>query len=459
MNSRLQAVSLYAGPVLGLFFYYLCLPWGHEVGIAAGVACLCVAWWLFEPVPIPVTSLVPLAVFQLTGVLTKDQVGQAYGNPLVLLMLGGFILSKAMEKSGAHRRLAFFMIHAFGGQSSRRLVFGFMVASAFLSMWISNTATSLMLLPVALAILDHNDDKALAVPLMLGIAYAASIGGIGTPIGTPPNLIFMQVYEQQFGVAITFSQWMSLAVPVVIIMLPAAGFWLTRSLKTHGGYRVPEVGHWTAEEKRVLTVFAVTALLWITRKEPFGGWSALLDLRSASDGSVALLAVVAMFVIPSGKERNEKLLNWQVASTIPWGVLLLFGGGICLAKAFSASGLSEQIANQLSHLAVFPIWLIIFGICLGVTFLTEVTSNTASTVLLMPVLASTAMGINIDGMLLMVPAAMSASCAFMMPVATPPNSIVYGSGYVTTRQMARAGLVLNLIGAFVIGSLCMLRLG
>ena len=218
---------------------------------------------------------------------------------------------------------------------------------------------------------------------------------------------------------------------------------------------MPDVGHWTSIEKRVMIVFSLTATAWITRKEPFGGWSEWFGLVDANDASVALLAVVLMFVIPAGKDKpGERLLDWSTASTIPWGILLLFGGGICLAKAFGESGLSAAIAEHLSHLSTLPIWLMIFAICLGVTFLTETTSNTASTVLLMPVLAATALGSNIDAKLLMIPAAISASCAFMMPVATAPNSIVYASGFFTTRRMAQEGIVLNLVGAGVISMLC-----
>ena len=428
-------------------------------------------WWVFEPVPIPVTSLIPLAIFQLSGVLTKNEVAQAYGSPLILLLLGGFILSKAMERSGAHRRLALYMVNLFGNNSSKQLVLGFMVTAAALSMWISNTATTLMLLPVAIAVTSQAKDRHLATPLMLGIAFAASIGGIGTPIGTPPNLVFMQVYEQQFEQTISFTKWMTWGVPVVICMIPVTWLWLTRKLNYTGGFDMPAVGRWSSIEKRVLFVFAATAFAWITRQEPFGGWSSWLNLPATNDASVALIAVIIMFIIPAGANTfnseiinddihskkinsNDKLLDWETAATIPWGILLLFGGGICLAKAFGVSGLSTALAENLSELSTLPIIIMIFVICLGVTFLTETTSNTASTVLLMPVLAATAIGSNIDPRLLMIPATISASCAFMMPVATAPNSIVYASGFFTTKQMAREGFALNLCGAFIITGLC-----
>lgn len=449
--------TLFAGPVAALFTYFLLNDeLSASLAITAAVAIWCVVWWIFEPVPIPATSLLPLAIFQISGVLTKEEVAQSYGSPLILLLMGGFILSKSMERSGAHLRLALFMVNLFGNSSSKRLVLGFMVAAASLSMWISNTATALMLLPVAMAVAKQAKDKELAVPLMLSIAFASSIGGVGTPIGTPPNLVFMQVYEQQFNQSVGFTQWMSWGVPVVLCMIPITWLWLTRNLSYTGGFNMPDVGRWRTTEKRVMIIFSLTALAWMTRKEPFGGWSYLLDLPNANDASVALIAVILMFVIPDGK--GERLLDWDTAATIPWGILILFGGGICLAKAFGVSGLSATIAENLSDLATLPVMLMIFAICLGVTFLTETTSNTASTVLLMPVLAATAIGSDIDAMLLMIPAAMSASCAFMMPVATPPNSIVYASGYFTTRMMAKEGIVLNLIGAFVITALCYLIL-
>ena len=247
------------------------------LAITAAVAILCVIWWVFEPVPIPVTSLLPLAIFQISGVLTKDEVGQSYGSPLILLLLGGFILSKSMERSGAHLRLALFMVNLFGNKSSKQLVLGFMVAAATLSMWISNTATTLMLLPVGLAVAEQAKDKTLCVPLMLGIAFAASIGGIGTPIGTPPNLVFMQVYEQQFNENIGFTEWMSWGIPVVLCMIPMTWLWLTRKLSYTGGFNMPDVGKWSTTEKRVMLIFALTATAWVTRKEPFGGWRSWLD--------------------------------------------------------------------------------------------------------------------------------------------------------------------------------------
>ncbi len=451
----LRRMLLWGTPPLVICLALLLLAAGfsQDIAVVAMVALWCVLWWVFEPVPIPVTSLLPIALLPLLGVLTPAQVGQAYGSPLILLLLGGFLLSKAMEHSGAHRRIALGMVRLVGADSGPRLVLGFMIAAASLSMWISNTATTLMLLPVALAVLEATDRRReLAVPLLLGVAYAASVGGIGTPIGTPPNLIFMQVYEQTTGQAISFTRWMGWAVPVVLVMIPLMALALTRGLSGSVAVQLPTTGAWRSEEKRVLWVFGLTALAWITRSEPFGGWQVWLGLPQANDASVALLAVVVMFVLPNGS--GGRLLDWERASTIPWGVLLLFSGGICLASGFVASGLSDIMGEALAGLTGIPVWLLLLLVCLAVTFMTETTSNTASTTLLMPVLAAAAVAADLPPELIMVPAAMSASCAFMLPVATAPNSVVYGSGLITTAQMAREGLLLNLLGAVVISTLC-----
>lgn len=451
-----QNVAMVAGPIVALLAGYLMLAAGFETDAAVtlGITTLCIVWWVFEPIPIPATSLLPLALLPLTGVLTPADIAASYGHSLILLLLGGFILSTALEKNGAHRRIALTMVRAFGGTSGRRLVFGFMAASAVLSMWISNTATTLMLLPVALAVLEKSEDPDLAKPLLLGVAYAASVGGIGTPIGTPPNVIFMGVYEQQVGERITFGGWMLWAVPVVVAFVPIIGLYLTRRLGRHAAPTMPPVGAWTPAERRVLMVFAATALAWITRQEPLGGWAGLLGIENSQDYMVAFIAVTTLFLIPDGK--GERLLDWDSAVRIPWGMLILFGAGIAIAAAFTESGLSQTIGAALSGLAALPVFVIMITICLAVTFLTETTSNTATTTLLMPILAAGAIGAAMDPKLFMIPAAMSASCAFMLPVATAPNVIVYSTGRFSIQQMAREGLALNLIGAVVISTMCYL---
>ncbi len=456
MSLSVKQIALPAGPILALLAGYLMYETGLSVdaAITLSVTTLVIVWWIFEPIPIPATSLIPLAVLPLTGVLTSNQVGEAYGSPLVLLLLGGFILATALEKNGAHRRIAITMVRAFGSNSSRRLVFGFMAASAFLSMWISNTATTLMMLPVALAVLEKAEDPKLATPLLLGIAYAASVGGIGTPIGTPPNIVFMGVYTDVVGEDFGFAEWMAIGVPVVLVMLPLMGYWLTRNLTYRGTLDIPPVGKWQKAEVRVLIVFGATALLWVTRKEPFGGWTEWAGVPYSNDAIVAFLAAVAMFLIPDG--RNGRLLDWETANKIPWGMLILFGAGITIAQAFTASGLSATIGNALAGISAFHIMAIMGIICLAVTFMTEATSNTATTTLLMPILAAAALGANMDPRLLMIPAAMSASCAFMLPVATAPNIVMFSTGRFSVQTMAKEGFALNLIGVVVISTLCYL---
>ena len=455
---KTSLLFLALGPLLAAITFALLISIGWQLPACwtAAITVVCATWWIFEPIPIPVTSLLPLALLPLLGILTPNEVGASYGSPLVLLLMGGFILSTAMERSGAHRRVALTMVHLFGGSSSKRLVFGFMAAAALLSMWISNTATTLMLLPVALAVLEKSTDDELAIPLLLGIAYAASVGGIGTPIGTPPNLVFREIYFQNTGNEIGFLTWMSWGVPVVLLMVPMIGLWLTRRLHFKGDVEIPQIGAWRIDEKRVFIVFSLTALAWVTRGQPFGGWSTWLNIPGANDASVALIAVILMFLIPNGK--GARLLDWETAAKIPWGMLILFGGGIALAKAFVASGLSATLGDLLSGIAGWPIVLMIAAICLAITFLTEMTSNTATTALMMPILAAAAIAADIEPALLMVPAAMSASCAFMLPVATAPNTIMFSTGRFTTQVMAREGLVLNLLGVVVITTVCVLLL-
>jgi sodium-dependent dicarboxylate transporter 2/3/5 len=447
---------LLLGPAAGalVFFSLSFSGWDVKACWTAAITIVCAVWWIFEPIPIPATSLLPLALLPVFGVLTPSEVGSAYGSPLVLLLMGGFILSTAMEKSGAHRRVALNMVNLFGGSSSQRLVFGFMAASAVLSMWISNTATTLMLLPVALAVIERSDDPALPTPLLLGIAYAASVGGVGTPIGTPPNLIFREIYQQYTGTEIGFLTWMSWGLPVVLLLVPMIGLWLTRNLTHQGRVAMPSVGAWQSEERRVFIVFSLTAIAWMTRGQPFGGWSDWLNLPGANDASVALVAVVAMFLVSDGEGKGNKLLDWETAVKIPWGMLILFGGGIAIAKGFVVSGLSTALGEALSGIAGWHILFMMATICMTITFLTEMTSNTATTSLMMPILAAAAIATGMEPALLMVPAAMSASCAFMLPVATAPNTIVFSTGRFTTSTMAREGFVLNLIGVMVITGVC-----
>ena len=437
------------GSLLGLAMYHQ--GWSLNASLTAGLTLLCALWWMFEPIPIPATSMIPLGLFPLLGVLSPKQVAMAYGSPLIILLMGGAMLSKAMEKSGAHRRIALGMVGMFGGGSQRRLILGFMAASALLSMWISNTATTLMLLPVALAVLEKNQDRKLMLALLLGIAYAASIGGLGTPIGTPANVIMMQSYQQATGIELSFADWMLWSIPVVVILVPLAGLWLSRGLSSDTrGLTIPSLGTWRKAERRVMIIFAVTALAWVTLKGPSGGWGQWLT--SANYGSVALVAVLVLFIVPDGE--GGKLLDWENANQIHWGVLLLFAGGIAIAKAFTETGLSQAIGEVLAGFVNLPTLLLLLLIGLGVTFLTEVTSNTATATLLMPILAATAIASSIEPALIMLPAALASSCAFMLPVATAPNAIVFGTGEVKVVDMVSRGFAINLIAVVVITGSC-----
>ena len=412
--------------------------------------------WITEWLPIPVASLLPLALLPLTGVLTPNQVAVSYGNPLIILLLGGFLLSMAMSHTQTHRFLANRMMHAVGNESPQRILLSFMLSAFLLSMWISNTATTLMLLPIALAIIEQSGSRKFAIVLLLGIAYAASIGGTATPIGTPPNLIMIDNHMKATGTELGFTQWMAQVLPIVLVFFPIMYLLLKSQLPKTGEAVHIDYHPMTTAQKRTLMVFAITAVLWITRTAPYGGWKQWLELPYANDASVALLAVVALFVISDG--TGKKLLTWKTANRIPWGILLLFAGGITIATAFKETGLSGLAAEQLSFLAGFPTWLIILTVCLGITFLTEITSNTATTAIMMPILAATAEAIQVEPLQLMLPAAISASCAFMLPVATAPNAIVYGSEKVPIRSMMRYGFKLNLIGAVIITAISSLLL-
>lgn len=446
-----KGIALIGGPVLaaGAGFAARAAGLAGPACWTAATTALCAAWWIFEPIPIPATSLLPFGLLPLAGVLSHTQAAAAYGDSLVLLFMGGFMLSAGMEKSGAHRRLALLMIRAVGGHGGRRLVLGFMLASAALSMWITNTATVLMLLPIAASVLSRVEDDRVAAALLLAVAYGASIGGIGTPVGTPPNGVFISIYRENTGRAVGFLRWMAVAMPVVVLLLPLSWLWLTRRLRGTGRVTLPEPGPWRAEERRMLVIFGLTAALWVGR----AGWSRLLGVEATvGESTVALLMAATLFLVPDG--RGGRLLDWETAVRIPWGVLILFGGGIALAKAFGVSGLTLVLGNLLGTLTAMHTLAMILVICLVVTFLTEVTSNTATATVLMPVLAAAGLGAGLDPALLMIPAAISCSCAFMLPVGTPPNAIVFGTGRVTVRTMAREGLAINFIGAAVIAAVC-----
>lgn len=452
MNTK--NIILLAAPLAAAAVFFILLATGFDRAICytLAITLLTAIWWISEALPIPATSLVPFALFPLFGVLTHQEAASGLGSHVILLLMGGFMMAKGLEKSELHRRLALTILAKVGARGGKSLVFAFMISGAVLSMWISNTATCLILMPIALAAAAQLNDKRMYAPLVLGIAFSCNLGGIATLIGTPPNAIFSGIYEQVSGEEFGFLRWMKIGVPVVVVGLPLMGLWITRNIVSTGTVDVPSTGKWSVAESRIVWVFALIVLLWIFRLEPFGGWSGLLGIKTAGDSTVALLGVLLMFLIPA--DKGERLLDWKTAATIPWGTLLLFAGGITIAKAFQASGTAEMIGGNLSALTHVHPLLLILTICLAVTFLTEITSNTATTTLLMPILAAASTAASLPIELMMVPAAMSASCAFMLPVATAPNAIAYGTGHIEMKQMLREGFVLNLIMATVITASC-----
>lgn len=456
-------------------------------------------WWITEALPIPVTALLPMCLYPLLGILPMAEVTKNYGDENVFLFLGGFFIAMAMQKWNLHRRLALHIVRRIG-TAPRRLVLGFMCATGFISMWISNTATTMMMYPIALAVIlqlapeQAACDEQLAISnfrtcMMLAIAYAASIGGLGTLIGTPPNLIFISAAAKLFPQAphVNFLQWLTFGLPLVLLFIPITWLVLTRGLfpitqNLFTGGRdlidaeIKKLGRMSNGERGVLAVFLLTALAWIFRLNlnlglvTIPGWASQLSIEDkVSDATIAMIAGTILFVIPTSLPRfssktiqwkggGEFLLDWGTAMKIPWGILLLFGGGIAMSAGFKSTGLSNWLGERLAGLGDWPPLAMIIAVCALVTFLTEVTSNTATATIFMPIMAATAQALHLHPFLLMIPAALSASCAFMLPVATPPNAIVFASGYVTVPQMARAGLWLNLIGVLLITALVYLLL-
>lgn len=464
----LRQIALIVGPFLAGLVYLLCRTaagMDHAPAAAAAVTILCAAWWCTEAIPIPATALVPFALFPFLDVLDHSQLARAYGDPFILLFLGGFMLSKAAEKSDTHLRVARGMLRLVGTSSSPRIVIGFMAATAFCSMWISNTATALIMLPAAIAVIKNKPDaKKFNIALLLGIAYGASIGGVTTLIGSPPNGVFAGQYLKAIEADVTFFDWFKVGLPVFLIMFVIAAFYLTRGIEPYGEFEMSERKPWTPAQKRVLVVISLVAIGWITRSAPNGGWASFYANEATgkvplvTDATVALLGVVAMFIIPSGERdetgKQQRLLDWETAANIPWGILILFGGGLAIAAAFDQSGLDESIGTSLKAITDLPPILVVLVLCLAVTFLTEVTSNTATATLLMPILAAMAIAAGLDPATYMIPAALSCSFAFMLPVATPPNAIVFGSERLEIKDMVRKGFWLNIIGAFVITAVC-----
>ena len=460
MEQSQSSISLHIwlAPLLAVIAYGATIAFGQtpQIAITLAITVWVGYWWITEAIAIPFTSLLPFILLPAFGVIDYKEASSSLGNHVIVLLMGAFLMAKALEASEVHKRIAFNILQVIGGTSAFRIVLAFMVACAFLSMWISNTATVLALLPVATAIAVSSKDKRFTIALLLGLAYSASIGGVGTLIGTPPNVIFASVYDNFAGQEYGFLEWMAIGVPIVIVTIPTVAFWLTRGVKLNSKLDLPKMAQWSISEKRALLVFGFIALLWITRKNPFGGWSELTDIKLAGDATIALLGVVLMATVRGN--NNMPLLTWDKAKMIPWDMLLLFSGGICLAKGFSASGLSELIGQSLSSALDLHVILVLLILTISLSFLTEVTSNTATATLFMPILASVAQTKGLPLELIMIPAVISCSFAFCLPVATAPNSIVFASGQITIKDMARNGIALNVLGAVIVSTICWLLL-
>lgn len=468
MMKNLFTVRL-VGLILGPILFILTLAFLHPKGMSeearavlAGtlwVAC----WWITEAIPIAATSLLPIVLFPLSGGLALRDTSEAFGHPLIFLFLGGFLIAAAIEKWHLHKRIALNIIHLVGSEATR-LVLGFMLATALLSMFISNTATAVMMMPIGVAVAvqvgrQGQRQAGFEKALMLGIAYAASIGGVATIIGTPPNLVLVGVLEELYHTQISFLKWMLVGLPISLLLLFFCWFYLVRLAFPLHRTSLPgsneeierqlrALGPITFEEKWVLAVFILTALAWISR--PF-----LLAplLPAADDTIIALAGAMLLFVIPSRKEgvtNNGRLLDWASAVRIPWGIILLFGGGLALAEGFKSTGLAEWLGQQLGMLQGLPMLVLLFAVVLAVNFLTEVTSNVATASMILPILASIAEGIGAPPLLLMIGATFAASCAFMLPVATPPNAVVFGSGYLSIPTMVRTGFWMNLVSSILV---------
>ncbi|MFC7400796.1 SLC13 family permease [Citricoccus sp. GCM10030269] len=466
-----------AGLILAVVIF-LAMPAdvGQNARLTAAVAALMAVWWMTEAIPIPATALIPLIAFPVLGEeIAVDDVGASYGSDIIFLFMGGFVLALAMQRWDLHRRIALLTVRAMGTKPSG-VVGGFMIATGFLSMWVSNTATAVMMIPIGVSVLtlvvaersgQVTKDSApesrevkdavirsnFGTALMLGIAYAASVGSLGTLIGTPPNALLAGYMSQTHDVTIGFGQWMLVGVPLSLVMMVIIWFLLTRVLfkaeidEIPGGRQLitdelSKLGRMSSGEIRVLVIFVLAAASWIIMPLAFDGL--------ISDAGIAMTATVLLFLLPAGAARGVRLIDWESAVKLPWGVLLLFGGGLALSAQFSDSGLADWIGEQVGGLGGLPAWLLVAIMGAAILFLTELTSNTATAATFLPVAGGIAVGVGVDPMLLAIPVALAASCAFMLPVATPPNAIAFGSGYVTIGQMVKGGLFLNITGIVLI---------
>ncbi len=470
-------LGLALGPVLAiiLLLFFDLDPENPLVTRTAAVAILMAVWWITEAIPIAATALIPVVLFPFLGIMKGKEVAPIYFNHIIFLFIGGFIVALAMQKWDLHKRIALKIIMLIGASPSK-VILGFMAATAFLSMWISNTATTMMMIPIAMAIISKLENNAgsksiskLSIGLLIGIAYAASIGGVATLIGTPPNLSFSRILKIYFPASpeITFAGWFVFGFPFALIFLFIAWrllVWMyargQKAIKTDRSIfkeeyrRLGKIGY---EETVVLGAFVLLAVLWLLRKNinigsfEIPGWTSIMPVSGfIDDGTIAIFIALLLFLVPSRQKKGGRIMDWKTAVRLPWGIVILFGGGFALASGFKESGLAIWMGGQLTGFSQFPPLLIIGGICLMMTFLTELTSNTATTEMILPILGSLAVAIQLNPLLLMIPATLSASCAFMLPVATPPNAIIFGTNRIRIKDLVRTGILLNLIGVVLI---------
>ena len=466
MNSR--KIGLYLGPILFILTrFFLELEGLSDQANAVLASTLWIAiWWITEAIPIAATSLLPIILFPLSGALPLADTSSSFGHRFVFLYLGGFILALAIQKWNLHKRIALNIIRLVG-TNVQKIILGFMVATAFLSMWISNTATAVMMLPIGIAIIkqmkdlkntSEDENLIFGKALMLSIAYSASIGGIATLIGTPPNLVFAGIIQETYNIEISFLKWFQFGLPISILLLAISWVYLTKVAfkfkqnefnkgKEEINRQLEELGSISYEEKIVLSVFVLTGLAWILRTYLLNKFIPNLD-----DSIIALISGISLFLFQANNQegKKEKIMNWEDAVKLPWGILLLFGGGLAIAQGFQSSGLANWIAENLTQLNDFSLFIILLVLITAVNFLTEITSNLATTAMLLPILAPTAVILGVHPYVLMVGATLAASCAFMLPVATPPNAVVFGSNYLKISDMVRVGILMNIISIIII---------
>lgn len=463
-----RRIGIVAGPIFFILIYFL-VPEGtlnaKSITVIA-VGSWMVTWWITEAIPIPITAMLPLVLFPVLGVAKMSEVAQPYGDPVVFLFMGGFILALGLEKYNLHQRIALNLIKL-TGTSGNGIILGFMLATALISMWISNTATAIMMLPIASSVtfllakdLGKQDDprfKKFATGLMLGIAYAASIGGMGTIIGTPPNVVMVGYIKRMYNLDVAFTDWMLVGIPIMILVLIACYFIITKILyRNHltaiDGSReliqskLKELGSLSREEKRVLVIFCLTSFLWIFRQNI----NSLIGQNLLDDTGIAMAGGVLMFLIPKNLNKMDFLLTWEDMKGMQWGILLLFGGGLALAEGMEQSGLVEKVGDYFKNSDPLSIGLLIFMLTLISMALTELMSNVALVTIFIPVVFGIAEGYGINPIWLAMPVTFAASCAFMMPISTPPNAILFASGYIRMKEMIKTGLLLNLFSLAII---------